>query len=324
MANPLLIFGYMHTGTSLLFNILDSCTEISSFHKEINVIQRRNSLKEVYQECTTSSKRIAFFKDQIKYTASDIDQATIPFTGDLVSDYFLFWEKVAEGKRYYLDGSPNNYLFDDLITSKIKGDYKAIAIIRDPRDTIASKKKRWQTTNLDRYGKDELLKKKAEKGYSTVWDSISIQKSYEKMAQIDTSKCMVIRYEDLVSDYDTVMTKVGDFLGIEKDKFINPEEVNFSNKADQKDKRKGVYKNLANYVKTLTPSEIYAIQLLCRKSLSKYQFPKMNINILGRLKATQYVITFFTDIITRLVKRLVLFGPKEFLNYVKMSITRFK
>lgn len=104
--------------------------------------------------------------------------------------------KIKRTSRRYCEKSPSNILYIDLIDKLHNGNFKFIHLIRDGRDVILSKHPR---------GKSEFWVE------PTRWiNDVSIGLSYKNHPNV-----LTIRYEELVSNYSTVMESTCKFLNIE-------------------------------------------------------------------------------------------------------------
>lgn len=323
-AIPIFIYGYMHSGTSLLFNVLSSHPQIVSFKKEINLFQNEEILTGDYLKMSSENQLNEFFSNLIGVENLNLLPTSVNFNHeDLKKDYLTYWQSLAENARYFLDGSPNNYLYVQNITKELSVNVKAISIIRDPRDTIASKKKRWKTTNLERYEKQELRKKKLEKGYSVFWDSLSIKKSYEAVDRVSNKEVLRVSYEDLTANYQIQAERIAKFLHVNLSEFVLPENVDYSNAADTSTDKSGIYQNSGNYRDILSRSEILFIQFMLKDQMIKNGYTLEKGTFFESFLLLKYILVAVPELLIRLVKRMALLGPSRFFGYLRISLRRF-
>lgn len=334
------IFGYMHCGTTLLQQILSKHPSIYCERKELKFIQSLARIKQLYPDLNVPSKRqeyIAFCVFAIKNALkASSDFKTLPINSyreegtDIQSPssshlgiYFDVYEHLAGDHRYWMDGSPNNVFYHKEIRQLLP-DARFIAIVRDVRDVLASKKRRRDTTTAQRYRQEQILEqKKLEKNYSCVTDSLSWKSTYSLCHNLTLKdpNTMLIRYEDLTRDPESVVRRLCEFLNVEyADSLV---DIRFSNSEDISKRSKGIFANSGNYSRHLTESEIHVAQSVTRKLLYAFDYALEPVSMLGRLKSIVAWLEFLPHLLRRIWNRYRLLGFWNFVAFMKLSSRKF-
>lgn len=331
----LFIFGYMYCGTSLLQRILARHPSIYAERKELKFLQSIARIKQVYPDISTPSKKreyIAFCTFAIKNAlkvSSDLSkiplEAYIEQSRHIQSDsndhfgiYFDTYEQLAGNHQYWLDGSPNNVFYHAEIR-RLRPEAKFIIIVRDVRDVLASKKKRRDTTTLERYDEQVLTLKKLEKGYSCVADSLSWKSTYALCNTVSSndSNTLLIRYEDLTQEPERTVKKLCEFLEIEyMSHLLN---TRFSNSADPSRRSSGIFANSGNYRRHLKSGEVYVAQSITKKLLTTFEYPLERVSFFSRIQSIIPWLKFFPQLIGRLWNRYKLLGFWNFISFMKLN-----
>lgn len=334
----LFIFGYMYSGTSLLQRILSRHPSIYAEQKELKFLQSITRIKQLYPDLTTPSKKreyIAFCTFAIKNAlkvSSDLSkvplQAYIEKSQHIRSDsldhfgiYFDTYEQLAGDSRYWLDGSPNNVFYHAEIR-RLRPEAKFIAIVRDVRDVLASKKKRRDTATLERYDEQILTSKKLEKGYSCIADSLSWKSTYAlcNMVASRDSDTLLIRYEDLTQKPECAVKQLCEFLEIEYlDHLLN---IRFSNSADPSRRSSGIFTNSGNYRFYLKSSEICAAQSITKKLLKVFEYQLEPVSFSSKIQSSIPWLKFLPQMISRIWNRYRLLGLWNFIAFMKLNVRK--
>lgn len=190
---------------------------------------------------------------------------------------FLHYESQKAGKEYPCEKTPQNVFYLVEILKYFPGS-KVINMIRDPRATMLSQKRKWKRRELgaDFITRREVLRLKINYHPLTVsrlWKSaIGAVQRFENHPQLKN-----VRFEDLVANPNKIMAEVCEFLGVdfEPEMLLVP-HAGSSSEADRKDKlgiKKPPVKSWTE--RGLSQSELRICQNICGNYMDKYGYDKV-------------------------------------------------
>lgn len=191
-------------------------------------------------------------------------------------------------------------------------DAQFVEIVRDPRDILASKKTRrlavWQS---DRYRSEQKPIKHLEKAYDPLWDSLSWKSAVRaglKAKQYFGERIFTVRYEDLVTDPESHVRKLCDFLDLEFDPDML--QISYRNPADwQKRKAHGIASDsVERWRDVLTLKELALCQWVVRAEMLKLGYALSPVPITARLGAPVVMLRSTFEFVQRLWRRYRLGG----------------
>lgn len=320
---PIFIGGYMHSETSLLFELIANSKHIFAGLKETKILEY-------------PSKYVGSSSEKILHSilgnsnSMDFGDKTVITKQNFYKSYFETYEYLAERKNnnYYLDGSPNQYLqFKNVI--KHRQESKFIFIKRDPRDVISSLKKRKTTTNIERYKSEKVLKKKKlEKKYYLFIHAFSIKmtcRKFKNLAKENPQNVYMIDYADLTQNTDHVLKNISSFIGLDAPIPVK-ENVAVNNSADVNAKS-GEITLRSSYKENLTRNEARFIESYFAKL---YEFDGLNHRSNSLKGNIEYTLFLFKElsksgigIIDFIFSRILLLrSPSVFFDWVVMRLRR--
>lgn len=315
----LLIGGYMHSGTTLLHDILRSHDQILQTRKETKILEWSSEWQSKYIH---QDKKLEYLKKYI-LNEKNLNEDFTPIHNDVVKDFFEFlsYRAKKENCKYYLEGSPNNYLVLDKLPSDLN--YKLILITRDPRDIIASVKKRIISKN---FGNASPLKGRLSNHYSFVLYLFSVRKSLKKMSGLMNRKNVFSTdYFVLTNDYRETIQDISKFLGLNAETFIDSKDVQTQNTADINYKPEKALYFSSNFRKILNHREISVIEYLFSEFFSERPYLKLTKKKFAKFWYFLYCLKIPYDLIMFLIARLIRFGSlKRFISYFNTTLRRFK
>ncbi|MCT7949342.1 sulfotransferase [Ancylothrix sp. C2] len=197
-----------------------------------------------------------------------------------IFDAFLYWEAAKYNKTIPCDQTPRNVFYIGEIL-ELYPEARIINMIRDPRDVLLSQKRKWMRRFLG--AKNIPLQEafRARMNYHPItitklWNA-SIR-SAKKFA--DDPRVFSIRFEDLLSDPDSIVQKVCEFIEIPFDKnLLEVPQVGSSSGLD-KPEEKGINKERAGSWQKggLTSTEIFLCQWVAKTTMEKHGYEPMAIN----------------------------------------------
>ena len=315
------ITGNSRSGTTMMMRIMDNHSGIHSInepHFFEKLWSPSDSGKPITREEASdllaklfTGQRAGFFepvaKHRHKYEAEITDLLDIweaeGYTRLGVYTGFLHYESRKAGKRYPCEKTPQNVFYLEEILRFFPG-AKVINMIRDPRATMLSQKRKWKRR---KYGADfittrEVLRLRINYHALTVsrlWKSaIGAVQRFE-----DHPRVMNVQFEQLVTHPEELMAKVCRYLEVEfEPSMLLVPHAGSSSQADQNEKL-GIRKPKAKTwpEKGLTQSEIRICQNLCGEYMDKYGYEKVATDPSFVAMAGQYLIFPFKIALALLV-----------------------
>lgn len=340
MSSPIFILGYMHSGTSVLQKILGSHSNIFDPRLEVKLFDYLDNFEhfvnsnQLQEENLTNiidliiengyQRGIEKFKQKNEYVSGSKNYPFQIPKSKIIKIFFDRFTDRSGSKTYFLDKT-NMVLLHLEEVLKLNPKSKFIFLFRDPRDVLASKKKRMQTTNSQRYPDSEKLKKKKfEKRYSLPLDAISLisfYKAYRRMScKIPPNNIIFLTYERLTYVPEETSKELCTFLDI--DFSHDMLDFQFHNSADRNlPKAKGVFTNSGKYRQVLTASEIAFIDRLFWSIYSELEYKEdTTIKLGNKISSIFFYPRLFTGLIDRLYSRWKLLNFSLFLEYLNQRI----
>jgi|GEM_PF-4924756 len=337
----LFIVGYMHSGTSLLQQLIANHPDVYSPPGEVKLIEylsalpgiedeSSSDLAEFYLNCIYNGVKFSKFVGvEKKFTNSEFEcLRMLEFSKDHLMNFFHCLNALRElhGKRFWLEKSPNNIFYSDLITKYVSNP-KFIGIVRDSRDVVASKKTRQATIHSGRYREDQIPLKKLEKHSAPLLDAYSWRSTTREILRKSKShpgSFALVQYEELVSQPEQKVRDIFSFVDLPFDERVL--EFSFSNAADPNQKQNnGISKAaVGRYKKVLSAAEICAVQWITSKELRRLELDRCAFPVTVRFKAVFLFLRLPYDIAVRLFKRFKMLGRGNFKSFLKTVLRKLK
>ncbi|MBI5958403.1 MAG: sulfotransferase [Chloroflexi bacterium] len=337
----------MHSGTTLLHSILQANPTVYGAAYETKYFEYAPTIQHLYPDLNddqTLCSLILTLFDVIKNgRAKSLRDAPVGYRplevslpeselhslliqareqrtyGDLFRIVFEYLTR-QEGKTRWLEKTPQHVFFMDEIMQVIP-DVLFVEIVRDPRDALASKKKRrdvvWTT---DSYQDDERSTRALEKVFDPLWDALAWRmavRSVQKMQAAVPDRFISIRYEDLITDPEPTVRKICNFV----DLAFTPEmlDVRWINTAEGNQKaRKGfVAETIGRWAQTLTPAEVALCQVVNSAYMRRLNYPLAEVPSSQKARIPLLLLGSGLEFFTRLYKRWRLGGRPFMVNSLK-------
>ncbi len=187
---PIFLLGFPRSGTTLLDQML-------SAHSQLTTLEEKETLIDIYQQYPLSEENLGRLATM---SVEEIEKFRA-----------LYWQRVSENSKYSGEG----LLVDKLPLNSIMliyiyrlfPDAKIIFSVRDPRDVVIS-------CFQQRFGMNQAMYQflDIDSTVSYYDDVMSLVKAYREKIQ---QQIYLLKYEQLILDYETVLTALFHFLGVE-------------------------------------------------------------------------------------------------------------
>lgn len=326
-ARPLFVVGYMHSGTTLLASILARHPDLFSSKGEPRFFELLPTLRATYRDLGDPE----VLRNYVGYTAETllvgtrltrpegepwpIDDALLARLveqargRDHVSIFGLVFDALMTrgGKRRWLERTPTHVFHIDEILAAFPG-ARILEITRDARDILASKKTRVETVATStRYSEELRSKKKLEKAYDPLWDSLSWKSAIGAGAAAHShhpDAVMRVSYERLVSDPDETIAELCSFAGLEPHTAMKDVSLRTTADWDGRSNRTGIYtQSVGRWKSALTPAEIALCQGVLARELRELGYDLAEVPVRARLEALALLPHSQYELVDRLRRR---------------------
>jgi hypothetical protein len=351
---PVFVVGYMHSGTTLLINILRNNSTVFSGNRETKYFMHLPLIKRTFPDLSddqvlrnfvfyviavvkigysranlepegNSAFNLAWFGGEQKYFDVLLSEAKRYRNHEtmfaLVSDHMTR----AMSKRRWVEKTPTHIFHIDEIAKTIP-DALFVEIKRDVRDVLASKKtRRMEVWNSEKYVRNRS-RKNLEKAFDPFWDALSWQtavRAGDAARKKYPKHFYSVRYEDLVTNPEAETRKICEFLkmGFEREMLdIKTQNGAVSDHAGTK--TTGIVTtSVGRWKSVLSPSEIAVIQWRTASQLEKANYEIKRSSILDTSKIPFVLMKSSFEFFERLYHRWHLGGwlylQNIFSNYLK-------
>ena len=335
--NPIFIVGNVHSGTTLLRRILGAHATVYEVGGETQLFH----YLPLHRRCYPNLEDEKTLRAYITYVAkvgkthygfvhnwpqdkpaplaefsldeSQIDGMMIEAKGitnhgeviKVVMDYIAR----SAGKDRWMDKTPGHLLCIDQIIKDIP-EAQFVELVRDPRDILSSKRSRssaeWMqrrlkiVPNIQKYIRFQT-------GYDPVWDSLTWKSAIRigtQAQQKHQGQVMRVRYEDLVTEPEQVVTAVCDFLDLSfSAEMLN---VGWSNNTTQVGSKKGngIGTSAIGKGMRLLPREaIIVSQWFTGKEMDALGYERLPISFTAALKLPFVLVKSVIELLQRVYRR---------------------
>lgn len=354
LAPPVFVVGYMHSGTTLLHNILANHETIftaadetryfgylpliSSLYPNLNDDKTLADLVLLLADLVENGdparlRRVSKHYQPDQTTLTDADLTAITAEMQHVRTYGGIFRIVFDyltqraGKTRWLEKTPQHvFLIDDILQDIPNALF--IEIVRDPRDILASKKKRKQTISTSTQYEGEAKRiKTLERVYDPFWDSLEWRlalRAGQHARQKYPDRMHSVHYEDLITDPESVVSDICAFLNLD----FKPEmlDVRWWNTAEgDRTQRKGIVSDaMGRWTQTLSGSEIALCQWLTGEQFNRAGYNSIPASLSARLVIPWWVLRGSVGLIDRLIHRWQLGGCGFLMNTIKNYWKEFR
>lgn len=348
---PILLGGYMHSGTSVLMRILSNAPEVycrrweTRFFSYLPETRKRFSQlsdDEVFRNYISHLIYLIWNGPNLggvrhlKGEVHEVSEETVDEILNLIShdeNHAVVYRRVFDaltiraGASRWLEKTPSNIFHVDQILESIP-DAFIVNIVRDPRDIVASKKIRRQRALADTELPPEIRKERQlAVGYDPFLDSLawkSAARAGRLAARSYPDQVIVIRYEDFVSEPAFSIRRVCDFLGLPFDQEMLEVSAYGSAEGGRGNvKAPGIQKDRTErWQRTLTKPEIFACQFVTSSEMTKAGYTTERIGIMNIAKVPILAVRSGIDLLRRLFRKYKLGGLAYIGNVVASWVRR--
>lgn len=327
----------MHSGTTLLSNILSRNPEVYEYGGETLFYERQHLIRRVFpdlQDDDTLKRYVAFVVHNIQNTFDlqrapsheELGMSEVMFEAVLdrarqVRCYSTIFKEIFDflaqrhNKKYWIDKTPSNIYYIDTI-QKDMPEARFIEIVRDPRDVLASKKHRRRSVwRSERFKPEQRRLKHLEKAFDPVWDALS-WKSAIRAGQ--AAKCRAkeriisVRYEELVSNPEVEAKKLCDYLGMPFMSGMLDLAYRNSALAENVRKRGISADSVGRWQHVLSLGERATCQWFLKKEILHLGYDYVPVRVRDRLKIPFFLVKSLGEFGVRLSRRWRL-GGRDYL-----------
>lgn len=344
---PIFVVGYMHSGTTLLHNMLAAHADVFSAPDETRFFGYLPLIRTLYPDLADDSvlsDLIAMLVEllttgdpaklrtappryrPISLPLTDAELTELLAQASTNRDYGtivrIVFDALAQraGKRRWIEKTPQHVFLIDEILQAVP-DALFIEIKRDPRDILASKKKRKQAMrSAQNLTPEERRIRLLERVYDPFWEALEWRlalRAGQQATHDHPERVYALRYEDLVHDPENAMRQVCDFVGLT---FV-PDmlQVRWWNTAEgNRQDRQGIVADaIGRWKRSLGPGELALCQMVIGPHLTQAGYAAAPTSWRGRLTVPWLVIRAGFGLIDRLIRRWRLGGFGFLLNTLK-------
>ena len=292
--DPIFVVGYMHSGTTMLLNILSKHPDVFTPRTETKFFMHMGMVRKLVGPLHTEAdvrRAVAFCRYVVRrrfpigvegdpWQAEDDDGdlgLRPPLEHAEVLRRVLDVEAAQAGKTRWVEKTPTHVFNAAEIMAAIP-DARFIEIVRDCRDILASKKTRREEVWTERHPVAVRQRRHLEKSYDPLWDTLSWRSAIRAGAQgIERwpDQWLRVRYEDFVLEPGRLTQQICDFARLS----FSPEllEISRGIPADMsriEEEGPGVSRSsVGRWQTTLTPADAALCEKIARRDLQSLGYP---------------------------------------------------
>lgn len=341
---PIFVVGYMHSGTTLLLNILGRHSSVFASRGETKFFMRLPMIRRRFNRLDDDAVLRAYVRFVMGIISGNFDiskgiEAVIegcPYGPAAVEEVF---DRVKSDREHcavfaqafgylaeknsrtcWLEKTPTHIFHIDQIARSLP-DARFIEVVRDPRDILASKKTRKEAVwTGDRYRPEQRRRKHLEKAYDSLWDSLSWKSAVRAGAQARRkwrNHLITVRYEELVREPERQVRELCAALGLDFEPGML--KVPSGNRADWRQKSSRAAREISadsvgRWGEVLTPSEVALCQWLLRGELMRLGYRPTAVSFGARTGAALLMARSPLEFLDRLMRRWQLGGFQYMVN----------
>ncbi|MGH2760498.1 MAG: sulfotransferase family protein [Actinomycetota bacterium] len=290
MSAPIFVVGYMHSGTTLLLNILKNhpdlycAEEETKFFMHLGLVRRQlgdaaSADDAILEYCRYVVERGVPFRteDQAKLPIQPAPDGRWSHLSDIEigRGFRAALDTIAReaGKTRWVEKTPTHVFNVEIITAAIP-DVTFLEIARDPRDILASKKSRKDTAWSDKLPPERRARRRLDQSFDPLWDGLSWKSAIRAGAsgrRAMPQRWTRIRYEDLVVDPDGVTKQVCAALDLAFDPTLLDVSRGIPANFDERGSgERGVAStSVGRWRDVLTSTELAVCRLACRREMDQ-------------------------------------------------------
>lgn len=338
------IVGYMHSGTTLLQNLIARNEQLYVVPGETRFFEKEHLLRNQFGDLASEQGSTQFVEELGPRLARGLEQQVVdraaqkirlavrdtPEAERLARGWRTLLDHIAEvtGKAGWVEKTPNHIHYLDAILRTCPS-AKIIEIVRDPRDVLASKKTRRETVwTTDRYRPEERERKHLEKAYDPLWDAISWRSAIQagnRTYRTHPEQIQRIRYEDLVAQPKQVVRQICEFLEITGDEDMLKVPPGNTAAWQERQDDTGIHvRSAGRWRKTLRSAEVALVQHVANKEMALLGYPPQRLKPDTHLHAGVLLSRSVMDLVLRFYRRWKLHGPAYVIHMLKNYLIQLR
>lgn len=328
--HPIFVVGYMHSGTTLVRNILANhpkvyCTpQETKFFMHLPLVRAQLADAGMLDYCRRIVESGVAFRTEDRLSARVTVRAS---DRELGQQFRLALDTLAveQGRSRWVEKTPTHVFHADAISDAIP-DAMFVEVVRDPRDVLASKKTRTSNVSLPgRFDADERRRKQLEKSFDPLWDGLSWKaavRAGDEGARRRPDGWLRVRYEDFVADAEPVVRRICSFLSLDFDPALL--DVPRGVPADV-DELGSTHRGVASssqgrWPTVLTATEAAVCERTCRRELNRLGYVIENASVPLSSVAAAVATRSAPELIERTIQRFRLGG----IPYVREILSGYR
>lgn len=310
---PIFIVGYLHSGTTLLRNIFKDHPAIftgdgeTRFFDYLPMIRRnfpdlqddqtlRDYLLYLARLIRTNYGKVHIERDVQSFASlsqfglgqAEIDALFAAAQRErdhgklfgLVSDALCG----ANGKARWLEKTPTHLFHIDTILAAVPN-ARFVAIVRDPRDVLASKRSRQAEEWVQQSNAERRDVKKIQAGFDPLWDALAWRSAVNAVQAAQAKypdHVLSIRYEDLVTAQEATVRRISDFIELPFSADLL--DVVWANSTTQQQGSRGMSAaSVGKWQKKLSPAMVALAQAVVHKEMRQLHYEPVAVPLTARM-----------------------------------------
>ncbi len=352
---PVFIFGYAHSGTTLLQNMFKQHGDVLIGMSETYFYEFPYLYMDDYPELDTDEAidgMIRFcanlmlkgywrlYAHKTEQPAPDIvstdDLNAIKATlGSHPTHAEIFHRTldqlaVREGLGFWVEKTPGHTNHAQRILTDNPG-AKAIALVRNPKDILSSKKLREKRVHDKIQSGEATYQDKNNRGmieYDPFWTSLAWRAAARAILDAENAypdRILTIRYEDIVQDAEGQLKTICNFLGLEyRDTMLQVDRYNVATwgKEDRNQSAGVVKDSVERWRTSLSTGEAALADRLLFNELKRFEYPVDVLNQRQRFASVFTLIGSVPNLGRRMVNKLRFQGAKHAMATGKNYLSR--
>ncbi len=321
LESPIFIVGYIHTGTTLLQNILLREPDLLIAKGETHFFEDLRRIRTEYPDLRDEAVRHDYVLYLVKlahlgyqrtiwysadYSLADLDvsdeqfaaivravddsMAAAPPGNEHAYVFGVVMDQLAlqAGRNRWLEKTPQHVFFLKEVF-KTWPDAKIIDLVRDPRAALASRKIRRSEEYMEKKIAADPLATDRSTNFDPLIDSYVWKEAVSTAAEakkIYGDRILTVRYEDLVISPEATIRGICEFTGLEfQPEMLQVGWVNTTSRTSENASEGISTAALEKWKRTLTPEEVFICQQVLAEQMRQLDYAPMAVGLTAKAKS---------------------------------------